>query len=119
MRRFIIGVAPDPKRHLPRQLLRAAEYRLPLPARDDAGLRLVLEAVTGRSYGGPIDPTILRSLDISDLALAMRRGLSPEECLKRLASAMSTKTAFIDGPALEELPGYGAARTWGLELVQD
>lgn len=119
-RDLIVGIAPDPKRHLPSALLRTAEYRLSISALDDKALRLILEAITGMAHTGPIDTDLIRATDISDLSLAFRAGLTPEECLARLAATVQSKTEYLaDGPTLEELDGYGAAKTWGLELIAD
>jgi len=119
-RYLIVGVAPDPKRHLPSALLRTAEYRLSIAALDEQALRLVLEAITGSTHSGPIDPDLIRAADISDLSLAFRAGLTPDQCLERLAQTVQSKVQYLaEGPSLEELDGYGAAKTWGLELIAD
>src|SRR5690606_35283957 len=41
MRSTIIGIAPDPRRQLPRDLMRSAEYQLVLPELDASALALV------------------------------------------------------------------------------
>lgn len=119
-RHLIAGIAPDPKRHLPSSLSRTAEYRLSLPAIDEWSLRLVLEAMTGTGYAGEIDEDLVRATDISDLSLAIRSGMTPLQCLERLAETVRSKSDHVgDGPRLEDLHGYGAAKQWGLELAAD
>jgi SpoVK/Ycf46/Vps4 family AAA+-type ATPase len=119
-RYLIVGVAADPKRHLPRALMRMTEYRLTLPALDEWALRLTIEALTGRTDIGTIDPALVRAADITDLGLAIRAGLSPQECLDRLDQVVRTKNEHLhSGPALEELAGYAEAKDWGLALAQD
>jgi cell division protease FtsH len=119
-RDLIVGIAPDPKRHLPSALLRTAEYRLSISPLDEQALRLILEAITGMVHAGPIDADLIRATDISDLSLAFRVGLTPEECLERLTVTVQSKTEYLaEGPTLEELDGYGAAKNWGLELIAD
>ncbi|RWC29962.1 MAG: AAA family ATPase [Mesorhizobium sp.] len=119
-RSTIIGIAPDPRRQLPRDLMRSAEFHLVLPEIDQSALLLVIEAVTGKRPERSIDAAAIRLLDIADLVLALRPDRSPEECIARLEDLVAGKGEFhSDGPALENLDGYGAAKDWGLELVAD
>jgi ATP-dependent Zn protease len=116
----IVGIAADPKRHLPRDLMRAAESHLTIGQIDAAALALVLEAVTGKVPTLPIDEETLRAADVADLQLALRRDRSPAECLRRLADVIRNRGVFDgEGPRLEELAGYGEARQWGLDLAAD
>ncbi|MDX8481860.1 AAA family ATPase [Mesorhizobium sp. VK24D] len=119
-RSTIIGIAPDPRRQLPRDLMRSAEFHLTLPEMDQSALTLVIEAVTGKRAARSLDEAAIRLLDIADLVLALRPDRSPEECLCRLEELIERKSEFhSDGPALEELDGYGEAKDWGLELAAD
>lgn len=116
----VVGIAADARRHLPRALMRTAEYLVSVPTVDAWSIRVVLEAVTQQQYDGPIDETLLRRADMTDFSLSFRQDLSPAECLDRLAAMVKSKKGFAgEGPALEELDGYGEAKTWGLELVAD
>lgn len=116
----IVGLAPDPRRHLPRDLLRAAEHHLSLGQLDESAIALVIEAVTGTHPTTEIADQIVRAADISDLVLAIRAGRSADDCVARLEQVVATKGIFDHrGPTLEELAGYGAAREWGLNLVAD
>jgi hypothetical protein len=116
----IVGIAPDPRRHLPRDLMRASELNLSIGQFDAAALALVIEAVTGRAPISEIEPDLLRAADISDLQLALRADRSPEECLRRLADVVRDRGLFDgEGPGLEDLVGYGEAKTWGLDLAAD
>ncbi len=116
----VIGISPDPARYLPSALLRVAGYRLSLPRIDDWTIRIVLEAITGTRCDDGIDAGIVDQVDLADLFLAFRRDLTPPECLKRLSEVVRNKKAFVgSGPTLEELSGYGDAKTWGLELAGD
>lgn len=120
MRSTIIGIAPDPRRQLPRDLMRSAEYHLVLPELDASAVALVVEAVTGKRPSRAIDPTAVRLLDVSDLVLALRPDRNPEDCIERLEELVARKGEFYsDGPTLEELDGYGAVKDWGLQLVAD
>jgi len=116
----IVGVAPDPTRQLPRDLLRAAEHRIALPGLDESGLDLVIEAVTGGRPTRRIDPDLVRTVDIADLPIAFRGAVSPDACIDAITRVMAAKANYLQtGPALEELDGYGAAKDWGLALAAD
>lgn len=116
----IIGVAPDPRRHLPRDLMRTAEHHLVLGDIDERAVSLVIEAVTGYAPQGSIAPELISAIDVSDLQLALRKHQTPDECLKRLSEIVRSKGIFDDsGPRLEELFGYGLAKDWGLNLAAD
>ena len=116
----LVGVAPDPKRQLPRDLLRAAEHRLSLSALDQAGLDLVVEAVVGGRPTRRIDEDLLRTLDIADLPVALRNATSPDAGIDAIAKVLSEKADYFEsGPRLEDLHGYGAAKDWGLALALD
>ncbi|WP_424631796.1 AAA family ATPase [Bradyrhizobium sp. SYSU BS000235] len=118
--RQIIGIAPEPQRYLPRDLMRAADLHLVLGNLDESALRLVIEAVTGTTPTGPIDHDLVSVVDVGDLPLAIRKRQSPEECLKRLSEIIRNKRISDDGgPKLEELSGYGKAKDWGLNLAAD
>ena len=116
----IIGIAPDPRRHLPRTLMQTAEYRLTLPQIDETALALVVEAVTGKQPTRRLSANSLRVLDVADLPLALRSDRSANECVDLLERVVARKVDYLgDGPSLEELDGYGEAKTWGLELAAD
>ena len=116
----IVGVAPDPTRQLPRDLLRSAEHSIVLPGLDQSGLDLVIEAVTGGCPTRRIDPDLVRTLDIADLPIAFRGAASPDDCIDAIARVMAAKADYLQpGPSLEELDGYGAAKDWGLALAVD
>jgi cell division protease FtsH len=116
----IVGIATDPRRHLPRDLLRACEYKIEMQNLDASAIGLVVEAVTGKVPAKAIDESLVRACDVSDLTLAIRRDLSPDACIERLQRIVAEKRVFVhDGPMLEELSGYGEAKKWGLELAAD
>ena len=116
----IFGVAPDARRHLPRDLLRATEHHLSLSQIDAAAIALVIESVTGMPPTVIIDEQLVRAVDVSDLALSVRADRTPNDCITQLEKIVGTKGVFDHrGPRLEELSGYGAAHEWGLNLVAD
>ena len=116
----VVGIAVDPRRHLPRDLMRASECHLTIGQLDAAAIALVIEAVTGKAPEAAIDPDILRAADVADLQLALRRDRSPAECLRRLAEVVRDRGLYDgEGPRLEDLAGYGEAQQWGLDLAAD
>lgn len=119
-RKLTMGIASDVRRYLPSSLLRTAEYQLTMPPIDEWSVRLVIEAVTGTAFTDPIDPELIRTADIQDLSLAIRAGLTPIDCLARLAGILQDKTSYLgEGSELKELHGYGEAMGWALDLVDD
>lgn len=116
----IVGIAPDPKRQLPRDLMRSAEHRIALPELDHAGLALVIEAVVGSLPTRGLDPDLIRMIEIADLPVAFRRTDTPDACIVALESILVAKADFLgDGPTLEVLDGYGEAKIWGLAAAAD
>ncbi len=83
-----------------------------------AALRMGFGRITNR------DAEFLASQDIGHLALAMRRGRTIANSVARLKqfSAQEEPPApepVSPHPTLEDLSGYGEAKTWGLELAKD
>lgn len=116
----LVGIAPDPKRHLPRDLLRAAEHHLMLPNLDESALHLVIETVVGVRPSIRIHPDALHALNVVDLLIAFRCAASPDACITALERVVSTKADWLEsGPALQDLAGYGEAKDWGLTLAED
>lgn len=116
----VMGIAPDPSRHLPQALTRTAEFRLTLPSLDQAAIALVVEAVTGVAPLRAMDPDLVRLIDIDDLPLAFRFGRRGDDCLSAIEDVVRKRGEYLfDGPSLAELAGYGAAKEWGLQLADD
>jgi ATP-dependent Zn protease len=116
----VVGVAADPERHLPRDLLRSCEHSLSLGQLDATAIALTIEAVTGSAPAAKIDEDLVRAADVWDLPLAVRPDTTPEKCVELLEKIIRNKTIFVHrGPALEELAGYGEAYQLGINLVAD
>jgi len=92
----IIGIAPEPRRHLPRDLMRTAEHHLILGEIDERAIALVIEAVTGHAPDGTIDPELVHAANVNDLQLAVRKHQTPDDCLRRLAKIIRKKDIFDD-----------------------
>ncbi len=116
----VIGISTDPKRYLPRDLMRVAEHHLRLPTLDLSALNLIIEATTGKPSNVEFDEKLLRLVTSADLSLAIRREFTPEECVHKLREIIEKKDEFsLAGPKLEEMFGFGTAKEWGLNLVSD
>jgi hypothetical protein len=116
----LIGVAPAPERQLPRDLNRAAEHRIVLPSLDAAAVALVIEAVVGGRPTRKLDEDLVRTLDVSDLPVALRSSPTPDQAVDAVARVLREKTEYLHaGPSLSELHGYGDAQSWGLALAHD
>ena len=115
----LIGIAMDAHRHLPRDLVRGCEHYMPLEVLDPSGIALVIESVTGSPPTEPLDEKLARVVELADLALAVRHDRGPEGSMLRLRELLAAKLSESDGPDLADLEGYGAAKTWGLNLSED
>ncbi len=119
--RTIIGIAADPDQRLPALLRGAADLRMTIKSPTPVLMRKAIRRWTGRSAPA-ISGADVAGLDLPELGLALRRGSSARVCVERLkrASAATTVTSSADEtPPLAELTGYGEARAWALDLVED
>lgn len=119
--RTVVAVAAHPDQRLPAFLRGAADRRLIVRSPTPALMRKVIRRWTGRSAPA-ISGADIAGLDLHELALALRRGSSPGACVGRLQRASAATTVIgssDDTPPLAELTGYGEARDWALDLVED
>ena len=116
----VAGVSQDPARLLPRNLVRGAERRIAVAPLDPAGIRLVVEAVAGHAAAMEIPIELAGLCDPEDMTLAVHAARGSDASIVRLKAILAAKAGVAErGPRLEELPGYGEARDWGLALVAD
>ncbi len=118
VQRAIIGIAADPDRLLPSDLVRLADYRIVLPPLDAETVAAVIEAVTGRKPAA-IDHELARNTSIGTLMACVRADLGAAGSLDRLHRLLGQAADAASGPSLAELHGLGAARAWGEALVAD
>ena len=115
----IIGIATEPDRLLPSNLVRMAEHRIVVGRLDGPAIAAVIEAVTGR-HPGAIDDKLARSTTLEALNLTVRADLGAERSLARLRHLVGANDRDAQtGPLLSDLDGLGAAKPWGLALIQD
>lgn len=116
----VIGIAPDPSRLLPRDLVRAFETRIETASLDAAVIALVIEAVVGAPPGRTLDHGLARICDLSDLMLSVHSSRGADGSLDRLETILRARYGGPDAsPGLADLHGYGEARDWGLALADD
>lgn len=114
----VLGVATNAARELPRDLVRAADHRLTLAPLDAAGIGFVIEAFTEARPTKPVAARVAREATLSDLRLALRGGNVGDVVVERLVEAVGARLATADrAPRLENLEGYGEAKTIGLEIA--
>jgi len=91
------------------------------PARIDIScLNLVIETICGQPSNIELDPKIVAKITYADCAFAIVPERSPSECRAVLVAEVEKRLgAAQTGPTLEQLAGYGAAKVWGLEVVND
>jgi len=117
---LIVGVATDPNRQLPTDLVRAADYRLSLAPLDQEGLALVIGAIAGHAPTVRLDDMLAREVDVSDLRIAVRADRGADGSIRRLAEVVRKRLAVSDStPRLEALFGYGEAKSIGQAIVAD
>ncbi|GJE43377.1 AAA family ATPase [Methylobacterium soli] len=116
----VVGIAPDPVRLLPADLVRAAEFHVVVGAMDPRAVALAIEAITGTLPTRHLNERLAAACDPSDLRLSLHARRGAEEALSRLEAVLSAKHRDVEpGPRLEGLHGYGAARAWGIALADD
>lgn len=106
--------------YLPESMVTAADIKVELPQITTKIIETAIRRMTRRRVKVP--PEVAR-LGFSDLVACMRAGDSAAAIVSRLeraASAIKSITPIGDNvPHIRDLHGYGAAKTWGLELVED
>lgn len=116
----LLGIAADPDRTLPREFLLAVDRDATVAPPDAATLSLVVEAVTGEAPAATAFDGDLPAPAPIDLRVGVRPGLGAREAVLRLRRArIRRRGTDASGPCLEDMHGYGPARTWGLDLVAD
>jgi ATP-dependent Zn protease len=116
----VFGVTPT-LATLPPAMVSGADQTIILNQITGDIIATVIKGVTGDL---PIDvPKRLGAgLNFDEIAACLRPGSTSAECILRLQRASATKNKPQNDestPRFEALSGYGAAMTWGLELIED
>ncbi len=118
-RMAIVGIAADPDRTLPPHLVRMAEHRIVLGRLNGPAIARTIEAITGR-HPGAIDDDLAKIITLEDLNIAVRADLGAGRSLARLRHLADAHDRNAEpGPLLSDMHGLGAAKSWGLALIQD
>lgn len=116
----VVGIAPEPSRLLPRDLVRAAEAHIETRHLDASAVALAIEAVVGCRPRRELDVRLAQVCEIADLRLSVHPSRGADGSLDRLECILGARRSGPDaGPGLHELHGYGEAREWGLALAAD
>ncbi|HZD91382.1 MAG TPA: ATP-binding protein, partial [Pseudolabrys sp.] len=113
----IIGIASDPDRTLPSELVRLSDARIALPPFDAESVAVIIQAITGRKPAAVPDD-VARRASTDALMACVRPDFGARGSLRRLQTLLCSDRANA-GPALGELHGLGAARAWGEGLAAD
>lgn len=118
----IFGVSQAPKQMLPDAMVNAADMTVKLPLPSSKVIAATIKAVTGRVARG-IPPDLGAGLTFDEIAACIRQKSTPKECVDRLERAAKTKRRVevmgVEVPEIKDLHGYGEAKTWALNLIDD
>ena len=115
----ILGIACEPDRRLPTNLVLMAKDRFVMGRLDGATIASVIEAITGK-HPGLVEEGLAKLTTLEVLNTAIRADLGVERSLTRLRQLVGgTIRAEGHGPLLSEMHGLGAAKTWGLAMIRD
>lgn len=114
----IVGIAAEPDRLLPPHLVRMADHRIVLGRLDGPTIAAVIEAITGR-HPGAVDEDLAKGSTLEVLNISVRADLGADRSLARLRHLVAFNGQDAAGPLLSNLHGLGAAKPWGLALIQD
>jgi ATP-dependent Zn protease len=115
----VVGIASRYS-YLPDAMVTAADMKIELPPITTDIVETVIRRMSGKRVTVP--PAVAR-LGVADLVACLRAGDSAAANVARLeraASAVRTITPVADDvPHIRDLHGYGAAKSWALELIED
>ena len=102
-------------------VLAGADLALTLPDFTAEMLELLFAACHDEVPANVLQFSAADKLKTEDLIAHVRRARAATECLQGLQQVARARTVSMarDAVLLEDLAGYGDAKTWGLELAQD
>lgn len=116
----VIAIATDIEGLVPEQLRGSADLTLRFSGLSTRNLRKAIRRVTGQPVRR-LASTGLSTLDLTDLAAAIRPGSTPAQCVKRLKLAARRKDSDLglpdDAVAVTELPLSPELRAWSEEVL--
>jgi cell division protease FtsH len=118
----VLGIGHDPERLLPSSMRTAADMVVRLPPPNGEVIGAVIRRMFGRTLK-TIPNDIATGLEFDEIVACLRPGTSPSQCVERLKKAVASKRSsspITQGvPAIHDLHGYGAAKEWALNLIED
>ena len=106
--------------YLPDAMITGADLKIELPKITTEIIQTVVRRMNGKRV--TVSPAVAR-LGFADLVACLRSSdtaAANVARLERAASSVRSITPIEDNvPHIRDLHGYGAARTWGLELIED
>jgi ATP-dependent Zn protease len=106
--------------HLPDAMVTAADIRVELPPITTEIIETVIRRMTRKRVTVPVEAA---RLGFGELVSCMRAGDSAAAIVERLERATSSARSITpigtDVPHIQDLHGYGAAKEWALELIED
>jgi cell division protease FtsH len=118
----VLGISQDPVRLLPASMRTGADMNISLPPPTGRIIAAVIKAMTGRNPRGLPDHLPI-PLGFDEICACLRPKQSASRCVARLLKAIADRSQADpltqDVPHVRDLHGYGAARSWALDLVED
>lgn len=115
----ILGIACEPDRRLPPNLVLMAKDRFVMGRLDGATIASVIEAITGK-HPGPVEDDLAKLTTLEVLNTAIRADLGADRSLARLRQLVRRDDRNAElAPRLSDMHGLGDAKSWGLALVKD
>jgi cell division protease FtsH len=118
----VLGISQDPVRLLPASMRTGADMNIVLPPPTGRILAAVIKAMTGRSPRGLADGLPI-PLGFDEICACLRPKESASRCVARLRKAIADRSRADpltqDVPPVHDLYGYGAAKRWALDLIED
>lgn len=116
----VVGVSHLPENCLPEPMVRSADVVVRLSPLTGRQLRKIVREVTGEDPGR-VGDDVAAGVTVDDLGSCVRPGGGGKASVARLerARAARSRTRETDAPLLEDLAGYGEAKSWGLLLKRE
>lgn len=114
-----VGISQTPERHLAKEFLTAADWRVSVPPLDAAALTEAITRAFGAPPQAPFEDGLCRLLTPSDLLLSQRLGQNVDAYLSRLRTLARAKAPKGATVTLDDLHGMDEAVAWGRALAVD
>ena len=123
----VLGLITAKDEQLPQLLLDCSEGELVLCEPDPSAIAVALEYATGDVTFPVFTSEIAKHVTVTDLIAAVRPGRTAGEAHQHIVRLVESREngrnsnalSGDNAPSLEQLHGYGDAKTWGLEAAAD